>query len=135
MSSAMTNGAKMSREEVINQVREMLKLKDILEERGPGAITPDEFDKLGLFRRVYEYYPEFGYRQLLGAIDELRNEEGSLGILRTLVARLDTVHADPAYKGVWFVNQLHTGKPYAGPTYTTELDTAREFLKKRGLLK
>src|SRR4030095_1692932 len=47
--------------------------------------------------------------------------------LRRLVTRLDAVHADEAYSGVWVLHQAYVG-PYAGPTYTAELDAARAAL-------
>lgn len=47
--------------------------------------------------------------------------------LRNLVTRLDFIHADPTYAGVWQISQLHFG-PYTGPTYTAELDAARAAL-------
>lgn len=47
--------------------------------------------------------------------------------LRALVSRLDEIHADPAFKSVWLINQLHAG-PYRGPTYVAELERARAAL-------
>ncbi len=47
--------------------------------------------------------------------------------LKGLVDRLDYVHADPAYRSVWTVNQLHTG-PYTGPTYVVDLEKARHIV-------
>jgi hypothetical protein len=48
--------------------------------------------------------------------------------LEGLVNRLDEIHADPAYKSVWTVHQIHVG-PYRGPTYVDALARAREALK------
>ena len=48
--------------------------------------------------------------------------------LQGLVDRLDEIHADPAYKSVWTVNQIHVG-PYTGPTYVEALARARAALK------
>jgi hypothetical protein len=47
--------------------------------------------------------------------------------LQGLVDRLDEIHANPAYKSVWTVNQLHAG-PYTGPTYVEALARARAAL-------
>jgi hypothetical protein len=47
--------------------------------------------------------------------------------LRALVDRLDEIHADPAFKSVWVVNQIHAG-PYRGPTYVDALARARAAL-------
>lgn len=47
--------------------------------------------------------------------------------LAGLVGRLDEIHADPAYRSVWTMSQIHGG-PYNGPTYTAELASAREAL-------
>jgi hypothetical protein len=44
-----------------------------------------------------------------------------------LVDRLDYIHADPAYKSVWTVSQLHVG-PYQGPTYEADLVKLRSVL-------
>ena len=46
---------------------------------------------------------------------------------QALLDRLTAVHADPAYESVWVVSQMHVG-PYAGPTYTEELDALRRAL-------
>lgn len=42
-----------------------------------------------------------------------------------LIAKLDVVHAHPAYSGVWGFAQSHFG-PYTGPQYKDELDALRE---------
>jgi hypothetical protein len=47
--------------------------------------------------------------------------------LEQLVTRLDVVHADPRYMGVWSLFQIHGGR-YTEPTYTAELDAARQAL-------
>lgn len=47
--------------------------------------------------------------------------------LKTLVDKLDAVHADERFRGVWTVSQMHIGA-YAGPTYTDELAAARAAL-------
>jgi hypothetical protein len=44
-----------------------------------------------------------------------------------LIERLDAVHRDPEYHGVWAIAQLHRG-PYTGLTYTAELTAARAAL-------
>lgn len=51
--------------------------------------------------------------------------------LNGLVERLDEIHADPAYKSVWTIHQLHAG-PYQGPTYVEALARARAALKGKG---
>ena len=47
--------------------------------------------------------------------------------LKALLDQLDAVHADPRYRSVWEVSQLHVG-PYNGPTYTAEYEAARAAL-------
>ena len=44
-----------------------------------------------------------------------------------LVRALDTVHNDPAYRGVWAMHFAHGGE-YNGPTYTFEHDALRAAL-------
>lgn len=77
--------------------------------------------------------------KLLDAADELdrhRAEEPSTLqterdvyclLLSRLVRRMDEIHESDAFKSVWMTHQLHVG-PYAGPTYTAELDVARAYL-------
>ena len=48
--------------------------------------------------------------------------------LAGLVDRLDEIHADPAYKSVWTIHQIHVG-PYCGPTYVEALKRARAALR------
>lgn len=48
--------------------------------------------------------------------------------LKGLVDRLDEIHADPAYRSVWTINQIHAG-PYTGPTYVEALARARAALE------
>jgi len=71
-------------------------------------------------------------REVLSAYDELaddlRAENARLReALAALVNRLDEIHADPAYKSVWTVHQIHVG-PYRGPTYVEALARAHEAL-------
>lgn len=47
--------------------------------------------------------------------------------LEALVKRLDEVHADPQYRGVWQMHMIHGGR-CAGLTYTAELKAAHEAL-------
>lgn len=47
--------------------------------------------------------------------------------LQALVEQLDRVHADPVYQSVWTLSQIHNGS-YRGPTYTRELEYARQAL-------
>ena len=47
---------------------------------------------------------------------------------RELVEKLDKVHKNPAYVGVWTVSQIHQG-PYQGPNYTEELKKLKDALK------
>lgn len=47
--------------------------------------------------------------------------------LEALVKRLDEVHADPQYRGVWQMHMIHGGR-YSGLTYTAELKAAHEAL-------
>jgi hypothetical protein len=47
--------------------------------------------------------------------------------LRALVDRLDEIVADPAFKSVWVINQIHAG-PYRGPNWVDALDRARAAL-------
>ena len=46
---------------------------------------------------------------------------------RALRDRLEVVHADPAYTGVWMTAQLHSG-PYRGPQYIAELTALNKAL-------
>jgi len=48
-------------------------------------------------------------------------------LARALVEKLDVVHEDPAYKGVWGLHYVHGGH-YTGPTYTDELGALRRAL-------
>jgi polyhydroxyalkanoate synthesis regulator phasin len=48
--------------------------------------------------------------------------------LTKLVQKLDIVHADSRYEGVWTIAYLH-GQSYTGPTYTDELAAARAALQ------
>ena len=48
-------------------------------------------------------------------------------LARALVEKLDVVHEDPAYKGVWGLHYVHGGH-YTGPTYTDELGALRSAL-------
>jgi len=47
--------------------------------------------------------------------------------LRVLVERLDFVHANPAYKEVWYIALVH-GFRYQGPKYVVELEAAKKAL-------
>ena len=47
--------------------------------------------------------------------------------LEALVTKLDEVHADERYKGVWSLAAAH-GMTYKGPRYTVELNAARTAL-------
>lgn len=59
---------------------------------------------------------------------ELETENAKLRVaLEGLVSRLDYIHNDPAYRLVWTVNHVYVG-PYTGPTYTVDLNKAREAL-------
>lgn len=69
----------------------------------------------------------FAIVQAFSAPRELR------GALQGLVDRLDEIHADPAYKTVWTIHQIHVG-PYRGPTYVEELARARAALKAMGVV-
>ena len=79
--------------------------------------------------KMHERLSEFGCPgfdastclSLVEALEEMR------GALAALVSRLDEIHADPAYKSVWTVNQIHAG-PYSGPTYVEALARARAAL-------
>lgn len=54
--------------------------------------------------------------------------EGRLSKAATaLAATLRAIHEDDLYKGVWLMAQLHQG-PYAGPTYTAELEALEAAL-------
>jgi hypothetical protein len=47
-----------------------------------------------------------------------------------LVAKLDGIHADPDYRRVWEIAQLHGGQ-YTGPNYINELASLRAALASR----
>lgn len=46
-----------------------------------------------------------------------------------LVAKLEAIHADARYSGVWALAQLHHG-PYTGPTYEAELSALTDALSR-----
>jgi len=52
--------------------------------------------------------------------------------LEALVAKLDAVHADPNYQGVWTLAHVH-GVEYRGPKYGKELEAARAALQASGV--
>jgi hypothetical protein len=54
-------------------------------------------------------------------IDPLR------ALIAQLVAKLDAVHEDPQYKGVWTLAHIH-GYNYTGLTYTNELQAVKDAL-------
>lgn len=68
--------------------------------------------------------PEASDEVIIALIDELERVREAL---KGLVDRLDEIHADPVYKSVWTVNQIHAG-PYTGPTYVEALARARAAL-------
>ena len=47
--------------------------------------------------------------------------------LKDLVDRLEFIHNDQEYIGVWVESQVHRGK-YTGPTYEKELDRAKKAI-------
>jgi hypothetical protein len=65
-------------------------------------------------------------------LEILRAENKKLGEIkgkaRELVKRLEVVHSDLKYKGVWHLAQIH-GMPYNGPQYNKELEELEEALK------
>lgn len=63
------------------------------------------------------------------AADRIALLESVLAAAQTFVAKLDLVHNDPRYIGVWSTFQLHCG-PYSGPQYSDELGALREALEK-----
>ena len=50
--------------------------------------------------------------------------------LSGLVERLDVVHNDPRFQGIWTFLMVH-GQMYDGPTYKDALDSARAVLIER----
>ena len=50
-----------------------------------------------------------------------------LNATRLLVERLDLVHDDPGYQGIWHMAAVH-GMNYKGPTYKDELETLKTVL-------
>jgi hypothetical protein len=66
---------------------------------------------------------------------ESPRQDGPLGeagarlraLVAELVAKLDAVHDDPQYKGVWTLAHVH-GYNYTGLTYTKELQAVKEAL-------
>jgi len=62
---------------------------------------------------------------------ECKNNQSQTDLLSNalgkLVRRLDAVHSDPSYVGVWALAQNHVG-PYKGLTYEKELNEARQAL-------
>jgi hypothetical protein len=53
--------------------------------------------------------------------------EGAVTAARALVERMDTVHHDPYYIGVWTLHQVHGGT-YRGPTYNEAYAALRAAL-------
>jgi hypothetical protein len=49
-----------------------------------------------------------------------------------LVDKMEACHADPKYKSVWTINQIHTG-PYTGPNYATELAAVKSHMRSVGV--
>ncbi len=53
--------------------------------------------------------------------------ERAVEVLRALVEKLNAVHEDPQYKGVWTLHHVHGGR-YSGLTYEKELGDGMKFL-------
>ena len=47
---------------------------------------------------------------------------------KALVNKLQQIHANPIYQGVWSIAQIHTG-PYNGPTYVDELSELEKAIE------
>lgn len=48
--------------------------------------------------------------------------------LRALVEKLEAIHSDPSYQGVWTMYAVHGGV-YDGPQYADELARAKDVLR------
>jgi hypothetical protein len=65
------------------------------------------------------------HREMEAEMERLR------AALDKLIRKIETVSKDPSYEAVWLIAQIHNG-PYAGPTYSAELDEARAALRGGG---
>jgi hypothetical protein len=66
--------------------------------------------------------------QLRDALDKLRTRHAALvKAANKFVKKIDMVHNDPAYYGVWATSQMHIGE-YKGPKYDGELDELKAAL-------
>lgn len=100
---------------------------------GTKVVRPVDRDDFNSLRQFVEYMD----KRLIEVESELLNRspnarEHSSTSLKTaavwLVAKLDEIHADPRYKGVWESAQIH-GMAYNGPNYTVELKALRAALQ------
>jgi hypothetical protein len=70
--------------------------------------------------------------QITGALRENEQLQAERDVycllLSNLVRRLEEVHADPRYQGVWTHFAAHGGR-YDEPTYTAEFEAARAYLR------
>lgn len=81
-------------------------------------------DTLGALRARLEIVKK-AHAELWNEKEQLRRRaEVAEAALRALVQKLDAVHEDPQYKGVWMMHHVHGGR-YTGLKYEVELHNAR----------
>jgi len=101
------------------------------------AIRAERQESWGTARAIHARTWSNGLNEAIQEIDRLLAEPSEpaaadgelLAKAEALVKRLDTVHADPAYMGVWTLYHVHGGR-YDGPQYHTEVDALRAAIAK-----
>lgn len=58
---------------------------------------------------------------------QVEQQQKVIGVLRTLVDKLEAVHADPRYAAVWTLYAVHGGH-YTEPKYEQEFNDAKKAL-------
>ena len=96
-------------------------------------MTAHQAKALAAASRLHEYGTNFAhdaseanalYATLRAYLEESRKVEE---IASVFVAKMDEIHADPRFNGVWVFAHTH-GQSYTGPTYGSELDALRAAL-------
>lgn len=92
--------------------------------RNPVEIIRDHFEtsKDGMLKEWVEAMPI-----LFAAYDQALIMGKVVGTARALDKRMDEIHDDPKYIGVWGISQAHVGE-YDGPNYVTEHENLKAAL-------
>jgi hypothetical protein len=92
------------------------------------------FHRLNREHDCADYKPIAFYRSRIAELEADRDRLCEIVLrnpcrvaLKTLLTRLDEVHADSRYMSVWMLYAAHGGR-YTEPTYTAELEAARKAL-------